>query len=178
MSRLAPSAADTFWLTFGEHVPYLCNSLLRLGVPSKDVDDVAHDVLVVAFQSREKFDPRRPLRPWLFGLAFNIAQRFLARHAHARTSLGEVPDRADEEEISLDSSIERQERRARVLRALDALPPEQRAVLLLHTFDEQPIPAVAEALDIPLNTAYSRLRLARQRFEQAYVQLAEGRTSP
>jgi RNA polymerase sigma-70 factor (ECF subfamily) len=42
---------------------------------------------------------------------------------------------------------------------------ERRAVLVLHDIDGQPAPEVGRALDIPVNTVYSRLRLARQEFK-------------
>jgi len=58
-----------------------------------------------------------------------------------------------------------------VLRALQEVDLEQRAVLILADIDEQPIPLVAESLGIPLNTAYSRLRVARLRFAAAVRRL-------
>ena len=58
--------------------------------------------------------------------------------------------------------------------ALDQLPMEQRAVFVLHELDEQSAPEVAEALGTPLNTVYSRLRLARERFRAAVEALQKG----
>ena len=46
--------------------------------------------------------------------------------------------------------------------ALETLDLERRAVIVMHDWDGEPMPEVARALGIPLNTAYSRLRLARQ----------------
>jgi RNA polymerase sigma-70 factor (ECF subfamily) len=45
--------------------------------------------------------------------------------------------------------------------ALETLELGRRAVFILHALDECPMPEVARALGLPLNTAYSRLRLAR-----------------
>jgi RNA polymerase sigma-70 factor (ECF subfamily) len=45
--------------------------------------------------------------------------------------------------------------------ALDTLDLERRAVVVMHDWDDEPMPEVARALAIPLNTAYSRLRLGR-----------------
>ena len=47
------------------------------------------------------------------------------------------------------------------MKALDLLDFDRRVVLVMHDLDEVPIPEIASTLDIPLNTAYSRLRLAR-----------------
>jgi RNA polymerase sigma-70 factor (ECF subfamily) len=54
-------------------------------------------------------------------------------------------------------------REARTLmdRALARLDFDQRVVLVMHDLDELPAPTIAEAISAPLNTVYSRLRLAR-----------------
>ena len=44
---------------------------------------------------------------------------------------------------------------------------DRRAVFVMHELDGEPIPAVAAALGLPLNTAYSRLRTARELFTAA-----------
>jgi RNA polymerase sigma-70 factor (ECF subfamily) len=54
-----------------------------------------------------------------------------------------------------------------VLRALDRLPVTRRAVLVMHEIDQVPIREVASALQIPVFTAYSRLRKARIEFRTA-----------
>jgi hypothetical protein len=51
-----------------------------------------------------------------------------------------------------------------VLETLNALPPKQRAVLVMHELDGQTMKDIARSLRLPLFTAYSRLRVARQRF--------------
>ena len=53
------------------------------------------------------------------------------------------------------------------LPALDELDDEKRAVLVLAELEQMSAPDIAEALGINLNTAYARLRAARQQFEQA-----------
>ena len=57
--------------------------------------------------------------------------------------------------------MEGTEARAVLMKALDALDLDRRAVFVMHELDEIPVPEIASTLDIPLNTAYSRLRLAR-----------------
>jgi RNA polymerase sigma-70 factor (ECF subfamily) len=55
--------------------------------------------------------------------------------------------------------------------ALTRVALERRAVLLLHEVEGHRMPEIAESLGIPLNTAYSRLRLARQEYELAVRRL-------
>src|SRR5207248_771229 len=51
--------------------------------------------------------------------------------------------------------------------ALERMELDRRAVFILHELDGSSIPDVARALSIPLNTAYSRLRAAREEFNDA-----------
>jgi RNA polymerase sigma-70 factor (ECF subfamily) len=58
----------------------------------------------------------------------------------------------------------RREAASLVMEALNAMPFEQRAVFVLYELDETPMKEIAESLGVPVNTAYSRLRLAREVF--------------
>jgi RNA polymerase sigma-70 factor (ECF subfamily) len=54
-------------------------------------------------------------------------------------------------------------------RLLGELDPLKREVFVLAELEEMTAPEIAEAIGIPLNTAYSRLRVARQEFEDAFA---------
>lgn len=130
-----------------------------------DLDDVTHDAFLKIQRGLRSYDPSRPLRPWLFGVAFRVASdyRRLARHRYAFDDVDAVIDPAPgpERDASARESL------ALVAAALQRLPLERRAVFILHVIDGTPVPEVAETLRIPLNTAYSRLRLAREDFTAA-----------
>jgi RNA polymerase sigma-70 factor (ECF subfamily) len=143
---------------------YVWNSLRRLGVPSRDLEDLTHDVFLQVHRQMHRYDRTRPIRPWLFGFAFRIASdyRRLVRHrveildpcAEGTDPIPTVVDRlVSVEALSIGYA------------ALDALDIDRRAVFILHELDGCPIPEVASSLLIPLNTAYSRLRLAREQFK-------------
>jgi len=73
------------------------------------------------------------------------------------------------------TAAERNQGLALLERALDHLPDEQRAVFCLFELEGMTGDEVAESLEIPLGTAYSRLRLARAAFSAATAEL-RGRT--
>jgi RNA polymerase sigma-70 factor (ECF subfamily) len=54
-------------------------------------------------------------------------------------------------------------------RLLGELSPRKRDVFVLAQLEEMTVPEIAEAIGIPLNTAYSRLRSARQEFNEAFA---------
>src|SRR5687768_10528491 len=150
---------------------YVWNSLRRFGVHARDLEDVTHEVFVRVHAQLALFDPSRPLRPWLFGVALGVSANYrrLARHrVEVFKEVTEFPDAAG----SADEQVEQRQRRELVHRALEKLPLEQRAVLVLHEMDGFGMPDVALALGINVNTAYSRLRIGRAAFKAAIQRLA------
>ena len=162
-----PSAPPTpaFRTIFDDHFGYVCASARRLGVWPADVEDVAHDVFVAVHQRLATYDPERPLRPWLFAFTVRVSLAARRRHAQRRTSelVADVRDPAP----LADERLASRQRADQLGRALEALSDEQRAVFILHDLDETPVPEIARSLEIPLNTAYSRLRLARENVERS-----------
>jgi RNA polymerase sigma-70 factor, ECF subfamily len=157
------SSTVDFRTVFEEELEYVWNSLRRLGVPPRDIEDVAHDVLLQVYRQLDRYDPGRPIRPWLFGFAFRVASDY---RRLARNRL-EILDAAAEPRDPLPSALdqlvnaEAMDMAQAVLESIDIAP---RAVFILHELDECPIPEVARVLGIPVPTAYSRLRLARKQF--------------
>ena len=68
---------------------------------------------------------------------------------------------------SAEDHLEKADLRRLLLEALAALDADRRAVFVMHELDELSAPEIAETLAIPLNTVYSRLRIARERFNVA-----------
>jgi RNA polymerase sigma-70 factor (ECF subfamily) len=148
---------------------YVWNTVRRLGVAPADLEDVSHDVLLDVYRKLDDYDATRPLRPWLFGFSFRAAAQYRRKKRVRRevSSEAEAIDRAPLAEAQLLA----EENRVLVAAALDALDFDQRAIFVLHDLDEVAIPDAARALEIPLNTAYSRLRAARARFTKAIARI-------
>jgi RNA polymerase sigma-70 factor (ECF subfamily) len=169
-SQVVDSSALDFRGLFEAHFTYVWGALRRLGVPEADAEDAAHEVFLQVFRHLEEYDGNRPMRPWLFGFAYRVAadQR---RRAHRRHEvLGEQVVATDPAPRA-DDEIDRAERRSLLMTALDSVDLERRAVLVLHEWDGLPVPEAARALGIPLNTAYSRLRVAREELAAAVKRL-------
>lgn len=156
---------------FREQFRYVWNTLRRLGIHERDLEDMAHEVFVRVHDQLPLFDRSRPLRPWLFGVALGIATNYrrLARH---RVQLMAEPPEVTDQTRRADESLEQNEQAMLVHEALQHVGLEQRAVLVLHELDGCPIPEVATTLGLTLNTAYSRLRLGREAFRSAFRRLA------
>jgi RNA polymerase sigma-70 factor (ECF subfamily) len=160
---------------FQSEFDYLCRTLRRLGVRPEDIEDDAHEVFLVLSRKWEEYDSTRPLRPFLFGIAFRVAA------SRKRRWWREV-SREIEEPVSStlqpDEAYAAAQARELVRRALARVPLPRRAVLVMHDVDEMPMRDIAEALSLQLFTGYSRLRKARREFEAAVRALQQGTREP
>jgi RNA polymerase sigma-70 factor, ECF subfamily len=152
---------------------YVLRTLRRLGVPAADVEDAAHDVFVAAFRRGDDRDPGRPVRPWLFGIAYRVVGNYRQKAFRQREVPAEGREPRDARPTPAEDA-EQSEQRELVLRALDSLDLEHRAVAVLHELDGLAAPAIAETLGIPLNTVYSRARNARRKLLDAVRTLQGG----
>ncbi len=152
------------------------NALRRFGVQERDLEDVLHDTFVKISRRLDAYDPSRPLRPWLAAFAFRTASDYRRRLQHRNELVAlDPPSRSDDAPLP-DEILAKREARALVLRALEAVKMDRRAVFVMHDLDGFSVPEIAQSLDVPLNTAYSRLRLARREFTAAVkrIQLKRG----
>jgi RNA polymerase sigma-70 factor, ECF subfamily len=166
-----PAEASDCFQNYRRELDYLIGSLRRLGVPPSDVEDVLHEVFLVMLRRWDDYDRTRPLRPWLFGIAFRVAS------GHRRHNSRELPSDSYEAEdpgLRPDDMAAATQNRRLLLKALAAVPVERRAVLIMHEVDEVAMRDIAVQLAIPLFTAYSRLRKARRELDAALGALFKG----
>jgi RNA polymerase sigma-70 factor (ECF subfamily) len=164
--------AQTFRALYDGQVEFVWRNLRRLGVLDPDLDDRTQEVFVVAHRRFDEFEERgHGPRAWLFQIVLRIASE--ARRHHRRHP--EVPDggnalaRATIDAPQADD-VARREALSRLDAALDTITLGRRAVLVLHEIEEMTAPEIAQVLGIPLNTVYSRLRVARAELEHSLAQ--------
>lgn len=161
--------ARAFRSMYEAHVDFVWRNLRRLGVCAAEADDKAQEVFVIAHRRFADFEDRgHGPRAWLFQIVLRVAsdaRRHRRRHP-------EDPDGGDSlqhqrVEASQQDELARREALSRLDRALETIDVARRAVLVLHEIEEMTAPEIAEILGIPLNTVYSRLRVARTELESA-----------
>jgi RNA polymerase sigma-70 factor (ECF subfamily) len=163
---MTSSRKERFRRLYADELRYIWSSLQRLGVPPRDLEDVAHETLLSVYRRLADYDETRPLRPWLFGFLYRTAADYRKR-MHRRHEVGvdegeldEIPDHAP----SAEQELAQDQARALVANALRSMPIERSAVFVMMDIDGQSAPEVVDALGIPLNTVYSRIRVAREEF--------------
>jgi RNA polymerase sigma-70 factor (ECF subfamily) len=164
---------------YDEHFTYVCNSLRRLGVGAQDLEDLIQDVFEAVFNKLTGYDRARPIRPWLFGIALCVVLDHRKRGRRWWRVAGAKAISAPVEMVDPaplpDLATELHRRSELVTGALEGMELNRRAVFVMADLGGHSMPEIAEALAVPLNTAYSRLRLARRDFEAAVRRLQSAR---
>jgi RNA polymerase sigma-70 factor (ECF subfamily) len=150
---------------------FVWRSACRLGIDPSHLDDVVQETFVVVHRRLSEFEGRSSIKTWLFGILVNVVRshrRAVRSHTGSRT-----PAAFTDPETVADSSASPHECAARaeaarlVTHLLAALDEDRRVVFVLAELEQMSGPDIAIALEVPLNTVYSRLRLARQDFAEA-----------
>jgi RNA polymerase sigma-70 factor (ECF subfamily) len=145
---------------------------LRLGAPSAVIDDIVQETFIVVHRRLPEFEGRSSIKTWLFGIVANVVR------AHRRVSRAKQPHTLQSgEPVDIERvadagegpfEIATKAQAAAVLdRLLDELDEDKREVFVLAELEQMSAPEIALAIGLPVNTVYSRLRLARESFAAA-----------
>jgi RNA polymerase sigma-70 factor (ECF subfamily) len=158
-----PDFTQTYDAWFG----YVWRMLRRLGVREAELADATQEVFITVHRRLPDFDPTLPVGPWIAGITYKTAshERRRARHHREQLTEDELLTSVRHGGPDPERAAVTAQRAARVYEALEALDLDQRVVFIMHEMDGTPCPEIADALSVPLNTVYSRLRLARGKFE-------------
>ncbi|HZU82203.1 MAG TPA: sigma-70 family RNA polymerase sigma factor [Polyangiaceae bacterium] len=165
-------ARPTFADVYEAYFPFVWRSARRLGTPAPSVDDVVQEVFVVVHRRLARFEGRSSLKTWLFGIVLNVVRAhrraLRAGHPDAPAARGHAdPDTLSDRAAGPHECVTRAEAARLVDRLLESLDEDKRAVFVLAELEQMSAPEIAAALVVPVNTVYSRLRLARQEFAAA-----------
>jgi RNA polymerase sigma-70 factor, ECF subfamily len=136
-------------------------TLRRLGLPETILEDAVQEVFLAAHARLHTFDHARPMRPWLYGIAIRVASEMRRRQRRTTPNLETAEAIVARDRSGPEEALAAREARTLMDQALAQLDFDQRVVLVMHDLDELPAPTIAETISAPLNTVYSRLRLAR-----------------
>lgn len=158
--------------------------LRQLRVPSV-AEDVTQDVFMRLVQNAAEFKHEARFLTWLYTIARNLCIDQLRKLSHRRhasldqpksgegdAALGEtVPD--PNPQTSAERSALSSEVRSSIVKAVDALPDDQREVFLLREVANLPFRDIAEITGVPENTVKSRMRYALDRLKDALCDFEE-----
>ena len=165
----AESAVD-FDELFETQARFVWRALTRLGVPASDVADASQEVFLVIHRRLPDFEGRSSIKTWVYGICLRVAQSF--RNKSVRSRERALDDTSAAQEVldaPQESNIDWRRARAHLMAVLEQLGDERRQVFVLYELEELSMPEIAEVLECPVTTAYSRLDAARKAVRAAFA---------
>lgn len=123
--------------------------------------DIVQNSVLRALEGYEKLRDTGAVKPWLFRIVVNEANRYMAKNKR------EIPSEPSElpEEAYIEKAYEKGDGNA-VFEAVLHLPEDMKTVVILRYFEDMSLKEIAEATDTALSTVKSRLYAAHRRLEK------------
>ena len=165
----APSAhaADSTDTMYGQHLAKVKRWARRLAGPSADLEDLVHDIFLIAFRKGFQSRGEATLDTWLFGITQRVVwtRRRKSRLRHWLFGQNQT-DLVPPEPRTPHHELEQREENARLYQALDRLPDVYRTTLILYELEELSGEEVARLTGVPIGTVWVRLHRGRERLMQ------------
>lgn len=160
MCKVGQGDRDAFASLFNYLAPRIKAYLMRLGSEPALAEDLAQDVMVTIWHKASGFNPARAsAMTWAFVIARNRRIDSLRKERSTVTYAKTLHDTEDES-VSAEDAMAGTQSETLMREAIASLPRDQQEVIRRSFFDEEPHSAIAAALDLPLGTVKSRLRIA------------------
>jgi RNA polymerase sigma-70 factor, ECF subfamily len=151
-----PTRQDDFERIAMPHLAALLRVARRLTLDCMSAEDLVQETMLLAWHGFHGFQPGTNARAWLFRILFNVFHGAGRKASRAPAALpGSTAVHA-----GLQAAAE-------IAQALEALPLDQRTVLLLCAVEGFTCREAAGILDVPIGTVMSRLSRARQELRQS-----------
>jgi RNA polymerase sigma-70 factor (ECF subfamily) len=169
-STQSPPEIPPFSVVYENYFDLVWSAVRQLGASPDAIDDLVQEVFVVVHARLGSVQQVESLRSWVYGVARRTMSTYRrdrrsrnasgAQYAEVASWLEPGPPTPHDLSVLAD-------RQRLLLRLLGEMDEAKREVFTLAEIEGFTAPEIAEALEIPVNTVYSRLRTARQAFEQA-----------
>jgi RNA polymerase sigma-70 factor (ECF subfamily) len=166
--RLALGAAAGDPAVFTEIVERFKGSVFgicRRYVGEHDAQDLAQETFVRAFVHRERFDPTRPLKPWLLTIARNLCidrLRSAEQRQRPEQDMSVYADRS----VGAEQELAGRQELALLARGLELLPEGQREAIAMYHLEGLSYREMSDVLGVPIGTVMTWLHRGRKRLRE------------
>jgi RNA polymerase sigma-70 factor (ECF subfamily) len=153
------------------HFKFVWKAARRLGVPEASLDDVVQEVFVVVHRKLHEQNVTS-VRSWLYAIVLHAARNHRRGSRGGHREIAQSGTEQDVETMAVHPSLPPDESAARdeglrvLEKILSTLDEEKLEVFVMAEIEQLTVPQIAELLGINVNTAYARLRAARQEFNE------------
>lgn len=178
MADFASGSQAAFELIFERYSSHIINFAYRFLGSRDEAEDIAQEVFLRIYKAKERYDPKRPFRPWIFSIASHLIsdqKRFGKRHPKESLDVtlqdsdgnpyrNEIEDRSSAKSEEL---LEKQQIAHLVQKALKELPENQRQAVLLARFEDMSYEEISQTMKVSVSAVKSLLFRARESLKQS-----------
>lgn len=147
---------------YRDNIAFAWRMVTNMGVRRADVPDVVQEVFITVHRRLGEVEIKSSVRAWIYGICVRACSNYRKRASTQREQLfWEPPEHGIQNDERASAKLD-------LMRALELLDADQRAVFVLYEVEGLTMREVAEALDCPPTTAYSRLYAARRVVQAAF----------
>jgi RNA polymerase sigma-70 factor (ECF subfamily) len=154
MIRVKEGDDASFELLLAKHRSPVVHFLYRMVQNVGVAEELAQEVFLRVYRSRQTYEPTAKFTTWLFRIATHLALNSLrdAKHERLQERLDEVSDDAPSRQVtdarpSVETSMVKEAKLAEIRQAVASLPEKQRAAVLMHKYQELEYSQIASALN-------------------------------
>jgi RNA polymerase sigma-70 factor (ECF subfamily) len=169
VSSDSPVCVLNFAEIYEKYFTFVWSIASHMGVDRAELDDVVQDIFITIHGRIRTIERPESLRSWVYGVIRRVVSGY---HRTRRTRLiytgtaGLEPEFQHPECVTPQQGAEQSEQAKLLWQLLNEIDTAKREVFVLAELEEMTAPEIAAAIDVPLNTVYSRLRAARQELEK------------
>lgn len=177
IERCRQGDLSAFETLFRKYQTYVYNISLGIMCNPEDACDVTQEAFLKLHRRLDGFRGDATFSTWLYRVTVNLCITELRKKSRGRVEfLDEIRHEEDsriQEDMSPspDDCLQLDEQRAQVRRAIRALPPDYRAIMVLRHFQHMAYDEIAEVLGLTLSQVKTRLFRARKMFKIRYEDL-------
>lgn len=168
MADVARGDENAFAKIVEKHQPAVLGTVAKMTNQSPDTEDIAQQVFIRLWKSAERYQPTAKFTTFLFtitrNLVFNATRKKSGKNESSFDALEENWGQSIEDKNSdsrPDKSIEQNELRQEIDRAISSLPEKQRLAVILRRYEKMPYEEIASTLEISVPAVKSQLFRAR-----------------
>lgn len=149
--------------------------IARIVLNASEAEDLAQETFARVWTHRDRFTPGRPVKPWILGIAVNLARNRLRWwRKRPGVALDEWMELADEPAADAPggaAGLERAERARAVRDAVALLPAKLRESLVLFEYEHMSYADIAQTVGATAKAVENRIARAREQLRQALSDL-------
>lgn len=154
MLKVREGDAPSFEILLHRHRPSVVNHLFRMIHNRAIAEELAQDVFVRVYRSRERYQPNAKFTTWLFRITTNVALNWRrdTRRQSAELHVDQLSTcvrtfEFRDNSMHMDDVMIRQHKASQVRRAVESLPSKQLAAVLMHKYEGMDYAQIAEVLN-------------------------------